>query len=160
MKVVTELKNRGVADVLFLVCDGLKGLPDSANAFFPLATVQTYVIHLIRGWFRYASKRHWEALSRALRPIYTAPTVEAAWAAFESLQRSGARPTPRYPSCGGPTGRSSPRSWPTTWRSDACTPKNKRTAQARLVEGAVTKSWNAALGELALATPDRINAYL
>src|SRR3954469_17861558 len=62
MAVLTDLKNRGVADVFFLVCDGLKGLPDSANAVFPLATVQTCVIHLIRGTFRYASKRYWEAM--------------------------------------------------------------------------------------------------
>jgi transposase-like protein len=43
LAVLTELKNRGVGDVFFLVCDGLKGLPDSANAVFPLATVQTSV---------------------------------------------------------------------------------------------------------------------
>src|SRR4051794_17680789 len=51
-------------------------------AVFPLATVQTCVIHLIRGTFRYASKRYWEALAKDLRPIYTAPSAEAAWAAF------------------------------------------------------------------------------
>ncbi len=48
LSVLTELKNRGLVDVSFIVCDGLKGLPDSANAVFPLATVQTCVIHLIR----------------------------------------------------------------------------------------------------------------
>jgi putative transposase len=88
LSVLTDLKNRGVSDVFFLVCDGLKGLPDSANAVFPLATVQTCVIHLIRGTFRYASKRYWEALARDLRPIYTAPTAEAAWAAFEALEET------------------------------------------------------------------------
>jgi len=41
LEALTELKNRGVRDVLFVVCDGLKGLPDSVNAVFPLATVQT-----------------------------------------------------------------------------------------------------------------------
>src|SRR3954452_12397302 len=45
LAVLTDLKNRGVSDVFFIVCDGLKGLPDSANAVFPLATVQTCVIH-------------------------------------------------------------------------------------------------------------------
>src|SRR5215210_7208803 len=74
LSVLVDLKNRGVRDVFFLVCDGLKGLPDSANAVFPLATVQTCVIHLIRGTFRYASKRYWEPLAKDLRPIYTAPT--------------------------------------------------------------------------------------
>src|SRR4051794_22753351 len=104
MAVLTDLKNRGVADVFFLVCDGLKGLPDSANTVFPLATVQTCVIHLIRGTFRYASKRYWEALAKDLRPIYTAPTVEAAWAALETLEETwGAR----YPAI--------PRLWRTSW---------------------------------------------
>jgi len=46
-----------VADVFFIVCDGLKGLPDSVNTVFPASIVQTCIIHLIRGTFRYASKR-------------------------------------------------------------------------------------------------------
>lgn len=48
MSVLAELKNRGVADVFFVVCDGLKGLPDSVEAVFPLAVVQTCIIHLVR----------------------------------------------------------------------------------------------------------------
>ena len=55
MGVLTDLKNRGVADVFFIVCDGLKGLPDSVNAVFPAAIVQTCIVHLIRGTFRYVS---------------------------------------------------------------------------------------------------------
>jgi putative transposase len=47
MSVLTDLRNRGVKDVFFIVCDGLKGLPDSVNAVFPLAIVQACVIHLI-----------------------------------------------------------------------------------------------------------------
>src|SRR6188472_1097945 len=54
MNVLADLKNRGVADVFFIVCDGLKGLPDSVNAVFPAAIVQTCIVHLIRGTFRYA----------------------------------------------------------------------------------------------------------
>jgi transposase-like protein len=57
LAVLTELKNRGVRDIFFVVCDGLKGLPDSVNAVFPLAIVQTCIIHLIRGSFRYASRK-------------------------------------------------------------------------------------------------------
>ncbi|KNX36975.1 IS256 family transposase [Luteipulveratus halotolerans] len=90
MSVLAEIKNRGVADVFFIVCDGLKGLPDSANAVFPLATVQTCIIHLIRGSFRYASKKYWEAMAKDLRPIYTAPSQEAAWAAFEQFEETWA----------------------------------------------------------------------
>jgi putative transposase len=62
MVVLTELRNRGVADVFFLVCDGLKGLPDSVNAVWPATIVQTCLIHLIRNSFRFASK---EVLGRA-----------------------------------------------------------------------------------------------
>src|SRR3954467_10190386 len=59
MSVLVDLKNRGVADVFFVVCDGLKGLPDTVQAVFPQAVVQTCVIHLIRNTFRYASKKYW-----------------------------------------------------------------------------------------------------
>lgn len=86
LAVLTELKNRGVRDVFFVVCDGLKGLPDSVNAVFPLATVQTCIIHLIRGSFRYASRRYWEELSKDLKPIYQAATAEAAAAALDQLE--------------------------------------------------------------------------
>ena len=55
MSVLAELKNRGVADVFFVVCDGLKGLPDSVEAVFPQAVVQTCIIHLIRNTFRYTA---------------------------------------------------------------------------------------------------------
>lgn len=59
--------------------------------------MQTCVIHLIRGTFRYASKRYWETLAMDLRPIYTAPTVEAAWAAFETLEENWGTHYPAIP---------------------------------------------------------------
>jgi putative transposase len=86
MAVLTELRNRGVHDVFFVVCDGLKGLPDSVNTVFPQATVQTCIIHLIRGSFRYASRKYWEALSKDLKPIYTAVNADAAAAALDDLE--------------------------------------------------------------------------
>jgi transposase-like protein len=70
--VLTEIKNRGVADACIVVCDGLKGLPDAIGATWPLAIVQTCVLHLIRNTFRLASRQHWEAMARELRPVYTA----------------------------------------------------------------------------------------
>jgi putative transposase len=97
MGVLTDLKNRGVGDVFFIVCDGLKGLPDSVNAVFPDAIVQTCIVHLIRGTFRYASKRYWEAIARDLRPIYTAANAEAAWAAFEELEEKWGKAYPAIP---------------------------------------------------------------
>jgi putative transposase len=90
--VLTDLKGRGVRDVFFIVCDGLKGLPDSVNAVFPLATVQTCIIHLSRGTFRYASRKYWDELSRDLKPIYQAVNASAAQAALDALdQKWGAR---------------------------------------------------------------------
>ncbi len=97
MNVLTDLKNRGVRDVFFVVCDGLKGLPDAVNAVFPAAIVQACVIHLIRATLRYASRRYWDQLAKDLRTIYTAPTVEAAWAALEELEEKWGKPYPAIP---------------------------------------------------------------
>lgn len=94
MNVLTDLKNRGVADVFFIVCDGLKGLPDSVHAVFPHTIVQACVIHLIRATLRYASRKYWDQLAGDLRRIYTAPTVEAAWTAFEELEEKWGKPYP------------------------------------------------------------------
>jgi putative transposase len=83
--VLTEIKNRGVADVCIAVCDGLKGLPEAITTTWPLATVQACIIHLIRNTFRYASRRDWDAISKQLRPVYTAPTEAAAAARFDEF---------------------------------------------------------------------------
>ena len=94
MSVLAELKNRGVADVFFVVCDGLKGLPDSVEAVFPQATVQTCIIHLIRNTFRYASKKYWGQIAADLKPIYGAPSPQAAWSAFEEFEEKWGKPYP------------------------------------------------------------------
>jgi putative transposase len=85
LAVLTEIRNRGVEDVCILVCDGLKGLPDSVTTTWPLATVQACLLHLIRNTFRYASRRDWDALGKQLRPIYTAPTAAAAADRFDEF---------------------------------------------------------------------------
>jgi transposase-like protein len=72
LQVLTEIKNRGVEDVCIVVCDGLKGLPDAIEATWPLAVIQTCVLHLIRNTFRFASKADWDKMARDLRPVYTA----------------------------------------------------------------------------------------
>jgi transposase-like protein len=76
--VLTEIKNRGVADCCIVVCDGLTGLPDAVTATWPQALVQTCVVHLLRNSFRYASRRDWPAIAKDLKPVYTAPTEAAA----------------------------------------------------------------------------------
>ena len=85
-QVLTEIKNRGVGDVLMLVCDGLKGLPESVSNVWPRTVVQTCVVHLIRASFRYAARQDWDKLARALKPIYTAPTAAAAEERFLEFQ--------------------------------------------------------------------------
>lgn len=82
---LTELRNRGVADALIVCCDGLKGLPESIRGTWPEATVQTCVVHMVRNSLRYASKKHWSAITRQMRSIYEAPTVEAAQANFDEF---------------------------------------------------------------------------
>jgi transposase-like protein len=72
LQVLTEIRNRGVADVCIVVCDGLKGLPESIETTWPLAIVQTCVLHLIRNTFRLASRRDWAPMAKDLQPIYTA----------------------------------------------------------------------------------------
>jgi transposase-like protein len=72
LQVLTEIKNRGVEDACMVVCDGLKGLPESIEATWPLAIVQTCVLHLIRNTFRLASRGDWDKMARDLRPVYTA----------------------------------------------------------------------------------------
>jgi len=83
--VLTELKNRGVEDVCIVVCDGLKGLPESITTTWELATVQTCIIHLVRNTFKFASRKYWDQIARDLRPVYTAPTEAAAKARFEEF---------------------------------------------------------------------------
>ena len=82
MNLLTELRNRGIQDVFIVCCDGLKGLPDAINATWPLATVQTCVVHLVRNSFRYSSRHDWQKVSTGLRLIYTAPTVAEAETRF------------------------------------------------------------------------------
>ena len=82
LRVLAEVKNRGTNDVLMVICDGLKGLPDAIAQVWPRAVTQTCVVRLLRNSFRYASRRDWEAIARALRPVYTAPSESAALDAF------------------------------------------------------------------------------
>ena len=84
--VLTELRNRGLKDALFVCCDGLSGLPAAVNAVWPAAVVQTCVVHLIRACMRYVSWSDRKAMTAALRPIYTAPTVQAAELAFGAFK--------------------------------------------------------------------------
>jgi len=78
LQVCTELRNRGVRDVLIACCDGLTGLPEAIEAVWPHTTVQTCVVHLIRAAMKFVSYKDRRPMAAALKDIYTAPTVAAA----------------------------------------------------------------------------------
>ena len=94
MAVLTDLRNRGVKDTFFVVCDGLKGLPEVVGNVWPQAIVQTCIIHLIRNTFRLTSRKYWDEIKRDIKPIYTAVNAAAARAAFEDLNEKWGQ---RYP---------------------------------------------------------------
>jgi putative transposase len=94
LRVLSEIKNRGTRDVLMLVCDGLKGLPDAVNAVWEKTVVQTCIVHLLRNSFKYASRRDWAEVARDLKPVYTAPSETAA---LDALTEFSATWEKRYP---------------------------------------------------------------
>ena len=104
LSILTDLKNRGVEDILFVCCDGLTGLPQAIEAAFPKAVVQTCIVHMIRASLRHVAWNDRKAVVAALKPIYAAETEEAAQralAAFEERWRS------KYPAIG--------RQWRARW---------------------------------------------
>ncbi|MBF8179815.1 MAG: IS256 family transposase [Pseudomonadota bacterium] len=88
LKVFNELKNRGLQDVLIAVVDGLRGFPEAIEAVYPQAQVQTCIVHLIRNSLSLASWQERKELAAALKPIYQAPTEEAAAGALQEFAQS------------------------------------------------------------------------
>src|SRR5437763_3313930 len=85
MQVLTELKQRGVRDILICCVDGLKGFPEAIEAIFPQTTVQTCVVHLLRHSLKYVPRREREQVARDLKPVYTAVDADAAHQALEAF---------------------------------------------------------------------------
>jgi putative transposase len=85
MQVLTDLKQRGVRDILICCVDGLKGFPEAIEAIFPETTVQTCIVHLIRLSLKYVPRREREQVARDLKPIYTAADADAAQQALEAF---------------------------------------------------------------------------
>jgi putative transposase len=213
--VCAELANRGVRDVLIVCCDGLTGFPEAIEATWPQATVQTCVVHLIRASMRFVSYQDRKKVAAALRPVYTAPTVEAAETAL--LDFASSELGARYPA--------SVATWENAWErfipflefppavrkiiyttnaieslnyqlrkiiknrghfpnddavikllwlairdiedkrarqraKEAGKSARERRAPGRLVEGATTQGWKAALGALTLAYPNRLTHHI
>jgi putative transposase len=88
LNVCTELRNRGVRDVLIVCCDGLKDLPEQIETVWPRSTVQTCTVHLIRAAMRYVSYQDRKKFAAALRPVYTAANADAAQTALLELADS------------------------------------------------------------------------
>ena len=105
LKVMNELKNRGVEDVLIAVVDGLKGFPEAITAVFPEATVQTCIVHLLRQSLAFVAYKDRKAVAAALRDIYRAVDATAGEAALTAFEE-------------GPWGRKYPaigQSWRRAW---------------------------------------------
>jgi transposase-like protein len=114
LSVLTEIKNRRVEDVCMVVCDELKGLPESITTTWQYATVQACILHLIRNTFGYASRKDWDELARDLRPVYTAVKAELAAVRVDELAAKWAPATRQSSRSGATRGKSSSRSWTTT----------------------------------------------
>ena len=95
LSVMTELRNRGVQDILIAVVDGLKGFPEAITAAFPQTMVQTCVVHLVRHSLNFCSWKDRKAVAAKLREVYVAETAEAAWDALEAFDADWGR---QYPS--------------------------------------------------------------
>lgn len=95
LAVMTELRNRGVQDILIAVVDGLKGFPEAINSAFPETTVQTCIVHLVRHSLNFCSWKDRKAVAAKLRDVYSAETAEAAWEALEAFDADWGR---QYPS--------------------------------------------------------------
>lgn len=104
LSVVTELRNRGVKDILIACCDGLKGFPEAIRAVFPDTTVQTCIVHMIRNSLRFVNPEEQRKVAADLKPIYQAATEAEALAA---LDRFGVIWDKKYPSIS--------RSWLENW---------------------------------------------
>jgi putative transposase len=99
LRVLTEIKNRGVQDVCMVVCDGLKGLPDAVSAVWEKTIVQACIVHLLRNTFKYASKKYWAQVAKDIKPVYTAASEAEALDRFAEFGRIRAIPAirPRDP---------------------------------------------------------------
>jgi putative transposase len=94
MQVLTDLKQRGVQDILICCVDGLKGFPEAIEATFPATTVQTCIVHLIRHSLKYVPRKQYEQVTKDLRPIYTAIDADQALLALEAFEEKWGRQLP------------------------------------------------------------------
>jgi putative transposase len=94
MQVLSDLKQRGVRDILICCVDGLKGFPEAIEAVFPQTIVQTCIVHLIRQSFKYVPRRQYDQVAKDLKSIYTATDVDAAAEALERFDQKWGKQLP------------------------------------------------------------------
>jgi transposase-like protein len=94
MQVLTDLKQRGVHDILICCVDGLKGFPEAIEATFPLTTIQTCIVHLIRHSLKYVPRKQYEQVTKDLRPIYTAVNADQALVELEAFEEKWGQQLP------------------------------------------------------------------
>lgn len=86
MKVFNDMKTRGCNDVLIAVTDGLKGMGEALEVVYPQTTLQTCIVHLMRNSLDYANWKDRKPLAAAIKPVYTAPSAEAALAELDAFE--------------------------------------------------------------------------
>lgn len=85
LNVLTELKNRGLQDILIACVDGLKGFPDAINSVYPQTHIQLCIIHMVRNSLKYVSWKDYKGVTGGLKAVYQAPTEEAALMALDKF---------------------------------------------------------------------------
>lgn len=92
--VISEIRNRGVEDILIAAVDGLKGLPEAIEAVFPKVEIQLCVIHQIRNSLKYIAYKNQKAFMKELKQVYQAPTKEAALHQLDKLEENWGKTYP------------------------------------------------------------------
>ncbi|ELO0596453.1 IS256 family transposase [Salmonella enterica] len=87
LSVLTELKNRGLQDILIACVDGLKGFPDAINSVFPQTHIQLCIIHMVRNSLKYVAWKDYKAVTSGLKAVYQAPTEDAALMALDAFAK-------------------------------------------------------------------------
>lgn len=105
LKIMTEIKNRGVKDIFIACVDGLKGFPEAIEAIFPKTEVQLCVVHMIRNSLRYVSWKDRRALASDLKSVYHSSSADEAW---ENLEAFASKWDGRYPTIS--------KSWQANWQ--------------------------------------------
>ena len=108
LNVLTELKNRGLNDILIACVDGLKGLPEAINAVYPETQIQLCIVHMVRNSLRFVAWKDYKAVTRDLKQVYRAATEEGA---LQALDAFGKEWDARYPQIS--------RSWRANWSNIA-----------------------------------------